>query len=194
MRIIFKKGETHMKKCNTCKEIKSLSEFHKNHTVRDGHSNKCKKCTILYSRKYYESNLEKHRQYAREKELKRRSAGLCLACGAKSKYRKGYCKKCYDLRLSAHKTRRETRRDIVIQHYGGKCACCGEKEPRFLTLDHINNNGSEHRRSINRGQFYPWVIKNGFPNDLQLLCWNCNLGKYHNNGVCPHKERGRNEM
>ncbi len=25
------------------------------------------------------------------------------------------------------------------------------------------------------------------PEGFQVLCWNCNLGKYYNGGVCPHR-------
>jgi hypothetical protein len=39
----------------------------------------------------------------------------------------------------------------VLIHYNGnppRCACCGETEERFLTIDHINNDGAEHRRKV----------------------------------------------
>lgn len=39
----------------------------------------------------------------------------------------------------------------------------------------------------NSGRFYEWIIRNNFPKDLQILCWNCNMGKNVNKGVCPHK-------
>lgn len=33
---------------------------------------------------------------------------------------------------------------------------------------------------------YRWAILNGFPDELQLLCFNCNCGRQRNGGVCPH--------
>jgi hypothetical protein len=77
------------------------------------------------------------------------------------------------------------RREKVISHYGKKCKCCGETEMKFLTIDHINNDGAEHKRSIGGVDLYNWIIKNNFPDTFQVLCWNCNCakGKY---GVCPH--------
>ena len=33
----------------------------------------------------------------------------------------------------------------VLDHYGRACSCCGETEPAFLTIDHVNNDGAEHR-------------------------------------------------
>ena len=79
----------------------------------------------------------------------------------------------------------------VLLHYGNgvmQCACCGEKEIDFLTLDHINNDGTKHRKNVG-GNMYFWVIKNNFPPIFQILCMNCNFakGKHKNNGICPHK-------
>jgi hypothetical protein len=72
------------------------------------------------------------------------------------------------------------------------CACCGETELDFLTIDHINNDGAEQRRKIGNNvlggwALSLWIIKNNFPDDLQVLCGNCQLGKRRNNGVCTHK-------
>jgi hypothetical protein len=77
----------------------------------------------------------------------------------------------------------------VFLAYGSVCACCGESDDRFLAMDHIFNDGREHRKSIGgSGAFYKWLKKNGFPKDrFQLLCWNCNIGKSRHGGVCPHK-------
>ena len=77
-----------------------------------------------------------------------------------------------------------------IEAYGGKepkCACCGEKEEQFLTFDHIDNNGSEHRRQIKGGNIYQWMVKNSFPKGFQLLCYNCNCSKGFY-GECPHNK------
>ncbi len=88
-------------------------------------------------------------------------------------------------------------KDKVFLHYGGwVCACCGETERLFLTLDHINNDGAEFRRKIagkqarGGGQItYMWLAQNGFPPGLQVLCSNCQHGKRMNKGVCPHQAR-----
>jgi hypothetical protein len=82
--------------------------------------------------------------------------------------------------------------------YGGnppKCACCGESIVGFLSLDHVNNNGAAHRKLL-AGEnqcpsaiFYRKLIKLGFPTDppLIVLCFNCNMGRQRNGGICPHK-------
>lgn len=90
--------------------------------------------------------------------------------------------------------KRQMIKEATFAAYGGYvCACCGEKEPKFLTLDHVNNDGAAHRRSITGKRHsagthtYEWLLKRGFPPGYQILCMNCNHGKRMNNGVCPHK-------
>lgn len=79
------------------------------------------------------------------------------------------------------------RRAKVLQHYGGCCACCSETEETFLTLDHIENDGALRRKEQGSGsQLYKWIVRNGYPEGFQVLCWNCNWGKQRH-GVCPHQ-------
>ena len=83
-------------------------------------------------------------------------------------------------------------RDQVFAAYGGyKCNCCGESEQLFLSIDHIDNNGAEERRSGKYNgsgtAFYQWLRKSGFPSGYQVLCMNCQVGKHKNDGVCPHQ-------
>lgn len=84
-------------------------------------------------------------------------------------------------------------RDAVYGHYGGyRCSCCSETEPLFLTIDHIDSKGNVHRRETGCGSgstFYRWLIKNDFPEGFQVLCFNCNVGKHRNGGVCPHQSK-----
>jgi hypothetical protein len=81
-------------------------------------------------------------------------------------------------------------RDRVYAAYGGyKCACCGETTKAFLSIDHVYNNGSAHRRFFNiktGEQLYRWLIRESFPQGFQVLCMNCNWGKRSSGGVCPH--------
>jgi hypothetical protein len=80
-------------------------------------------------------------------------------------------------------------KNAAYDHYGRMCRCCGETRPEFLTIDHVNNDGAAHRRAIGRGVvIYKWLRDNGYPSDFQVLCWNCNLAKYHY-GSCPHESR-----
>ena len=83
----------------------------------------------------------------------------------------------------------------AIRAYGGDdlhCVCCGEDMFEFLELDHVNNNGTEHRRLISgnpRAGMYAPLKRLGWPHDerfpIQLLCSNCNYAKFRY-GSCPH--------
>ena len=85
-------------------------------------------------------------------------------------------------------------RDKVFEAYGGyKCNCCGETERMFLSIDHVNNDGAEERKSGKYSgsgtAFYTWLRKNNFPSGYQVLCMNCQIGKHKNGGVCPHQQK-----
>lgn len=68
----------------------------------------------------------------------------------------------------------------VIEGYGGRCACCDNDYMPHLTLDHIHENGAEHRRQENARSLYRRLRREGFPQgDYQVLCFNCNWAKYH---------------
>lgn len=83
----------------------------------------------------------------------------------------------------------------ALGHYSGgklQCACCGEAELDFLTIDHISGNGNKERLKVmgrmgGGYRFYDWLIKNGFPAGYQVLCMNCNLSK-GKHGTCAHKQ------
>lgn len=77
---------------------------------------------------------------------------------------------------------------LIMDHYGGKCDCCGITDIGLLTIDHINNDGNIHRKESGCGnKIYRWLIKNKFPLGFHVLCWNCNCGRRVNGGVCPHQ-------
>lgn len=111
------------------------------------------------------------------------------------KKRQAYCISCVNAYYREHRKeylakackKRKERRRICIEHYGGKCACCGEITDEFLSIDHINGDGHKHRKQINRASVYYWLIKNDFPEGFRILCHNCNqaMGIY---GYCPHQK------
>jgi len=75
---------------------------------------------------------------------------------------------------------------LIINHYTkGKNSCesCGVADVRILQIDHINNDGAEHRKSIGRLTPVWWIIKNNYPEGFQILCANCNVLKEHDRRV-----------
>lgn len=100
------------------------------------------------------------------------------------------------LRAKFIKKCREWRKNLkyeIFSHYSGEqptCAKCGFADIRALCLDHINNDGAEHRRSLSpkgRGgtstTVYQDLKKRRFPLGYQILCCNCNRIKEVENVV-----------
>lgn len=87
------------------------------------------------------------------------------------------------------KVQRDERRLKVLTHYSKgvpSCSCCGEMELAFLSMDHIDGGGSKHLRKERISDLIKWLAKHNMPIGFQVLCMNCNMGKYKC-GVCPHK-------
>lgn len=83
-------------------------------------------------------------------------------------------------RMRANESARYAARKVeTIKAYGGKCAKCGEYDSRFLTVDHVHNNGAADRaaRKNKTSDVHIWLKRHGYPKGFQILCGNCNLKK-----------------
>ena len=130
----------------------------------------------------------KHCGLPREHSEYYRNGGVCRECRNRRARENNAKNSEYNRRR--HREKYETHKKMVFGYYGTKCACCGEDELMFLTVDHINNDGNLHRKnkvSTSHHNIYGWLVRNGFPDGFQILCMNCNMGKHRNNGVCPHQ-------
>jgi hypothetical protein len=81
----------------------------------------------------------------------------------------------------------------LLEEFGGKCNCCGEEHPQFLTLEHIQGGGSysygrvNGRCRKNRQQVLREAEKDGWDRTkYELLCIGCNWAKGQF-GQCPHR-------
>ncbi len=136
------------------------------------------------------------RGFQKAQRAKLKSEGKCYRC-KKIKEDKGKvcCIRCREEQTSEARARYARLKEEVFLAYGGfVCACCGETERLMLTIDHVNNDGASHRKCLSETSkdnsiVFRWMKKNNFPPGFQVLCFSCNLGKYHNGGVCPHKHR-----
>lgn len=121
--------------------------------------------------------------------------GMCTGC-FKHKPIEGLrrCQSCKDSYIKENHKFHLRLKDECFSAYGGYvCACCGELEKEFLTLDHKNDDGAEHRRELRsgKGRGAGWLVyldlrKKGYPDGYQVLCMNCNWGR-RKTGTCPHK-------
>jgi hypothetical protein len=93
------------------------------------------------------------------------------------------------LRKAAWQATAKKLREDVFRAYGDKCACCGEANWEFLTIDHINGRKAVgHSRNITGERLWRLLRRQNFPRDeYRLLCINCNfsLGM---RGYCPHQK------
>lgn len=127
------------------------------------------------------------------------ASGLCRRC-AKRPAISGVqcCAVCsvrareYMRRWRQEVTESRKHRNIVYAHYGAKCACCGETNEGFLTIDHINGRKAVPEGNNSGLKQYIYLasrIQEGNPRtDIRILCYNCNCGRARNGGVCPHEE------
>lgn len=129
-------------------------------------------------REYYEKTKEARREQARAYYNRNREARVA--------YQRSVPRGVQNERSRAYRLQLKAE---VYSHYGSVCACCGESEPLFLTLDHINGGGYKHRTTVGGGLGVLLDIKKrGFPPEFQVLCFNCNQGRQLNGGICPHRE------
>jgi hypothetical protein len=89
--------------------------------------------------------------------------------------------------MATTEQKRHANKRAVMLAYGGlMCSCpgCLVTEIEFLTIDHIEGGGRNHRKKV--GNVYRWLIKHGFPPGYRTMCMNCNLsrGLY---GYCPNE-------
>ena len=163
------------RRCKHCYQEKLISEFHVYDKTTGARRHECIPCYRVRMNASYRKNREKRLANARANYAKNPSS-----------------KWTPERRARANERAREDRKQylqFILNHYGARCACCGEVEPMFLTIDHVNNDGNVKRAEQGVStRLYKWIVKNGFPDDFQVLCYNCNCGKHRNGGICPHME------
>lgn len=151
-----------MRICKKCGNEKDISLFKKDGHGYIGHT--CNECSSIAYKNWRIKNKDRVLNYQRQ-----------------------WINNNSDKHNEYNRNRMRKLKSEVLAHYGNRCACCGETEPIFLTIDHVNNDGAAHRKQIHGDKIYPHIIKANFPDTFQILCWNCNLGKQLNDGTCPHK-------
>lgn len=128
-----------------------------------------------------------------DRRKEKAAEGKCVKC-QRPKTTKSHCDECYSYHLKKSAEARSRLKDKVFAAYGGYvCACCSETEPSFLSIDHINGGGCQHRKEIGGGRMYYWLRDQGFPPGFQVLCMNCQYGRKNNKGICPHN-RGMTQV
>ena len=96
-------------------------------------------------------------------------------------------------RLNKRKWRQANRgrdKSKIFDALGRKCSCCGESHMAFLTVDHTNGDGAEHKRKLGSRSglgMYRDIVRQGIPKDrFRILCMNCNWAT-RTGKECPHQ-------
>lgn len=161
-----------MKTCTECKEVKPLTEFHKNRSKPDGHVGKCKTCRTAevkewnkknpdYKKGYRARNAEQIKTYNHEYYSENRESAI--------QYALAWQKQNPD----AVRHYRHVRRAVIkgsgfpsdgwtalLNFYGAQCAKCSSTEN--LQLDHIVPLSKEGKHELQ---------------NTQILCGFCNISK-----------------
>lgn len=181
--------------CRKCGEEKKLTKFVKRKRCLDGYTQKCKDCnknSKVKNRCDENGNRQCNncKKFLNLKYFAKNSAtfdGLQYWCKICNNIRGKELREIHVEKLIKQRKILNRRLKLeILNAYGNKCICCKEKNIEFLTIDHINGNGSEHRKEVGAGTaFYHWLKKNNFPSEFRILCFNCNcsMGIF---GYCPH--------
>jgi hypothetical protein len=135
----------------------------------------CKECRSRYNKRYRQAHIDELYEYHQQ-------------------YDKQYRQ---DNSLDISRQMKQIHLDLKIEtfnQYGGcQCTLCKINDIDMLSIDHIFNNGNEHRKNlgINGGhQFYYWLKKYGFPDKdkYRVLCMNCQFKEKERNRILNNSE------
>jgi hypothetical protein len=169
-----------MKRCTKCGRRKPFSAFSRRGDTRPAKwRSDCKSCWRAHANWRAEMSRRWIREYAARWRKKTQhlinAADIFIEHGSKRQFR-----------LTVYQL---LRHQAILTYGGYRCACCGVREASFLTIDHVNGGGGRHRRRVGTTtRFLKWLQMKSYPPGFQVLCSNCNLGRYRNRGVCPHKD------
>lgn len=170
--------EVIMKKCYICKEFLDFDKFNKNKSKPDKLATECKSCKAKQDKEYRSKNNRKiketkHIYYLNNKEdIKEK---VCIYIKANPERHNKWCADA----------KNKLKHDVFSIYSCGepKCKNCEEKDIGLLTIDHIDGDGSAHRqetfgnKKVGGYKMYQWIKKNSYPENFQVLCYNCQYRK-----------------
>lgn len=81
-----------------------------------------------------------------------------------------------------------------LENLGPACHCCGESDPRFLSIGHLvpgerTKYKQQHGRDLHPQTVLVMLRRLGWPREAGIKpeCFNCNMAA-NRYGVCPHQE------
>jgi len=205
-----------VRKCRSCgtEYPVILEHFAPDRRKRNGLTSSCRPCVRKRSNEWRKNNPDKiwARKYPQLRKLviqKWRGDNLIKIREKQKEARREYYKNNREKILMAQ---RKAHPDLYLRHkekiayknkiryaslrremltaYGNECTCCGESHSKFLTLEHIDRTGKEHRKGTGQSSaIYTDLKRKGWPKrGYTILCWNCNLAQSRGD-TCPHTQR-----
>lgn len=96
-------------------------------------------------------------------------------------YRRRYHQEHKEQLNEAYRKYRQKRKLETLAKYSmsgvPRCNWCGIEDIDVLCLDHINDNGAQHKREEKYSDIHTWLRTNNYPEGFQVLCYNCNMKK-----------------
>jgi hypothetical protein len=192
-------------KCKACSLVKPLDEFFNNSVKKNGKDSKCKECRSKKADEYRQDHLDDLRHKSRLRYAANRESYLASKAvyyeknrasilSAKAKYRVDNLaainqrisnwrqKNAGELKRKA-KAIRDAVSVAVLELLGPRCQMCGEVIREFLTIDHVNDDGRLERHLGSIGWKRKILSGEADVSRYQVLCHNCNNGKYRRNPV-----------
>jgi len=171
------------KECGKCKETKPLSAFGKDRATKDGNHRWCKACFNEWHRTHRQipevkaHTAEWHRTYNQKPEVKIHRAEQ------QRTRRQQPAVKAHIVEQQRVYTQRLRFAAFAKLDPHPHCLICSCEELRWLTIDHINGDGAQHRRDMGHKRVYLAIIADPNPKSTyRILCYSCNslLPLYNN--------------
>ena len=139
-----------LRKCKKCERDKPLSDFPIYCREPERRRHECNRCLRVRMNNHYYDNVEDRRAKTAKRYAKAPS--------------RGWTPEQKQRRQETQREVTDRMRSLVYHQYGNRCSCCGEDNPLFLTIDHVNNDGHKLRSQHGMSStLYRWIIKNDFP-------------------------------
>ncbi len=151
---------------------------------------------MTFQKEYFDSEHESKAEYMRNWYKKTRNR-VDLNVGRRE-YNRRYHATHKQEAKEWNREYHQRQRTIVLDSYGGKCACCGysdvSKRVRglgYLQIDHIAGGGRKMRYLGYGYGLYRYLIKNNFPSGYRVLCGACNAAIEYGAEKCEaHRQFG----
>jgi len=137
-------------------------------------------------KEYYEAHKEEIKRKARERYKKNRARILNQKNERYTRERDNILtrrRKAWKENSEIKKNHDKYHRQLKNKCYeilGGKCVRCGEANHDLLSIDHINEDGAQERKSLTLVKLRSNIVNGVNRENYQLLCFNCNLKKHLN--------------